>query len=55
MDLIGVVFPRRCPICDGVLKFNKEKICDNCKNKIAIIKELRCMKCSKPLENEVSE
>lgn len=55
MDLIGVVFPRRCPICDGVLKFNKEKICDNCKNKITIIKEPRCMKCSKPLDNEVSE
>lgn len=50
--LYDLVFPRRCPICDEVVKFKKEYACKPCLEKIKFIKEPRCMKCGKPLDEE---
>ena len=49
MDLKGLIFPRRCPICDKILTFNGKLICDECKDKLIYINEPRCKKCGKQL------
>jgi ComF family protein len=55
MDLKGVLFPRRCPICDKILKFDGELICKECKNKLVYIIEPRCKKCGKQLDKPQQE
>ena len=47
-----LLFPRRCPVCDGVLRFRKEYICPECLEKIKFIREPACMKCGKGLREE---
>lgn len=49
--LLDWFFPRRCPVCDRVLK-NKEKICRKCQNELKWIKGPRCFRCGKPVEEE---
>lgn len=49
MDLKGIIFPRRCPICDKVLEFNGKLICSKCREKLTYIEEPRCKKCGKQL------
>lgn len=49
MDILSIIFPRRCPICDGTLAYGKGKICDLCKGKVNYITEPRCKKCGKQL------
>lgn len=55
MDIKGLVFPRRCPVCDGVLLFSGEKICIDCRGELEYIREPRCKKCGKQLANEEQE
>lgn len=50
-----LLFPRRCPVCDGVVKFNREKICGACKEKLVPVKEPWCCKCGKPLQQKEQE
>lgn len=56
IDMIAdYVFPRRCPICDGVIKISEVKkkryVCNKCEVDIPFIYEPRCKKCSKPLSD----
>ncbi|BCN29643.1 ComF family protein [Anaeromicropila herbilytica] len=53
--IIDMVYPRRCPICGGIITPKSEKVCPLCKEQLNYIKEPRCKKCSKPLINEVQE
>lgn len=55
MDFKGLIFPRRCPVCDSVLKFNSELICKGCKPKLKYILEPRCKKCGKQLASQEQE
>lgn len=55
MDIMGVLFPRRCPVCDGILRLGKEKICPECKGKLVYIREPRCKKCGKQIEKMEQE
>lgn len=50
MDIKGVLFPRRCPICDSVLELNGKKICGDCREKLVYIFEPKCKKCGKQLQ-----
>ncbi len=50
--LWDVLFPRRCPICDRVLRFRKETICPQCLQKVKFIQSPACMKCGKGLPEE---
>lgn len=52
--LIGIFFPRRCPICDEVILAG-EKVCEPCSKKLPYIEEPACKKCGKQLENERQE
>ena len=55
--LSDLVFPRRCPVCDGVLsaRDGQQLICSTCIPKIKYIKSPRCYKCGKQLDEEETE
>lgn len=43
-------YPRRCPLCDGVLPlFGSEYTCGGCSGNINIIREPTCFTCGKPI------
>lgn len=50
--LLDCFFPRRCPVCDGILK-NGKKICRKCRNELKWIRGPRCYRCGKPVEEEM--
>ena len=47
-----LLFPRRCPVCDGIVRFRRELICPSCLEKIKFISGPTCMKCGKALQEE---
>lgn len=53
--IISILYPRRCPVCDNIVYPKGQKICTDCSSKIPFITGPRCMKCSKPVSNEVIE
>ena len=52
---MDILFPRRCPICDGVLSFGGALICPECSKKVLFVREPRCRKCGKMLSDEQGE
>ena len=52
-----LLFPPRCPICDGVLaaEERRRRICADCRGKLQYIREPRCMKCGASLRGEEEE
>jgi len=55
MRILDIIYPRRCPICNGIVGGKKTRACSDCMGKLSIIKEPRCKKCSKQLENNQDE
>lgn len=55
IDYKGIIFPRRCPVCDGLLELNGNLICDGCREKLVYIMEPRCKKCGKQLLKQEQE
>ena len=54
MGILDILYPRRCPVCHGILK-GKDGICPECRKKLHYITEPKCKKCGKQLENEEQE
>lgn len=54
-ELIGIIYPRTCPICGEILQKNNLQVCNACKKKIKYIKEPACKKCGKQLQVEEQE
>lgn len=54
-QIINILYPRRCPICGGIVIPKKEKACIDCYESLKCIVEPRCKKCSKPIVNEEQE
>ena len=50
--LLDLLFPRRCPVCDRVLRFRKELVCPSCFRTVRFVREPFCMKCGKSLPEE---
>lgn len=50
--VLQLVYPRRCPICDGIVPNPGEYICEKCAKIPVLVREPWCMKCGKPLESE---
>lgn len=46
-----MLYPKRCPICDGVINMGESGICDKCHDKIKVIKEPVCKKCGRPVDD----
>ncbi len=53
--LIALFYPRRCPVCRGIVVPRGELICPECRKKLHYIKEPACMRCGRQLENEEQE
>lgn len=49
-----ILFPRRCPVCDGFVPFGR-LICPDCLPKLQPVREPRCYRCGKELKNEETE
>lgn len=53
--LADLLYPRRCPVCDGAVMPFGSLVCETCKKKPVYIKEPCCMKCGKELADEETE
>lgn len=47
--LLSLLFPRRCPVCHGIVTPKGGLICDDCRGKISRVKEPCCKRCGKPV------
>ncbi|MGI6068814.1 MAG: ComF family protein [Blautia sp.] len=55
MDLLNFLYPRRCPICHGILRNSKWTVCPDCVPKLRPIREPRCQSCGKALRDQEQE
>lgn len=53
--LLQAVYPRRCPVCHDIVQPKGALICSGCAGKVSLVREPRCRKCGKPLENKEQE
>lgn len=53
--LSNLIYPRRCPICDGLTGSHKILVCETCRQRLVYVREPACKKCGKPLEKEEAE
>lgn len=51
--LTGLVYPRRCPVCDDIVTPFGETIHKECKKKIQRVTGATCYKCGKPLNENI--
>lgn len=50
--VLQLLFPRRCPVCDGIVRLFGEKICPECLPKLKVVASPWCMRCGKKLSEE---
>lgn len=48
-NAVQLLFPRRCPVCDGIVSPWGEKICPKCLDRLKPVKPPWCMQCGKKL------
>ncbi len=48
--VLGLLYPLRCPVCDGIVLPFGEKICTECLPKLKLITPPYCMKCGKKVK-----
>lgn len=53
-EALGILYPLRCPICDGLLLPGKA-ICDGCRAEAVTLREPVCKRCGKQLQDERAE
>ncbi len=53
--LIDMLYPVRCPVCREIVVPKGQRICGGCRDKLRLIEDPRCKKCSKPVEFEEQE
>lgn len=49
--ILSLIFPRRCAICDVVLKRKENNVCLECKTKVTVVTEPVCKHCGKPIDS----
>lgn len=49
-NTLDLIYPRHCPVCNKIVIPPGGKICNKCVEKIDFIKEPRCKKCGKQIE-----
>ena len=54
-SILDVLYPPRCPICDGVRLSSEPVCCPACLKKIPFISEPYCMCCGRPLSKKEQE
>ncbi|WP_026526734.1 ComF family protein [Butyrivibrio sp. VCD2006] len=53
--IVSILYPRRCPVCDDIVKHNEGLIHAECKRVIKPAGRVICMKCGKPLTDPDEE
>ena len=53
--IVRLVFPLRCPVCDGIVTVFGSRICPDCRKKLKYITSPRCLKCGKQVDNGEQE
>lgn len=55
--LLDLIYPRRCPMCQGIVKPNPEnpRICPTCRERLPYLQPPYCLKCGKEVEGEEQE
>ncbi len=51
-QMLQLLFPTRCPVCDNVVIFGEGKICLGCMEKLKLLTPPWCMRCGKKLKDE---
>ena len=51
-NIVNLVYPRRCPVCDDIVPVTDNLICRECITKVKYIKSPRCRRCGKQLFDE---
>ena len=49
--VLDIFYPKRCPICDGIVPINGGLIHEECRKKIEYVRGATCVKCGKPLSD----
>ena len=52
--ILDLLYPPRCPVCDGVL-LQGEEVCAECRPKLHYVSGPRCYRCGKTLQEEETE
>lgn len=47
---LDILYPPRCPVCNGILKDSGRKICPECERTFRPVSEYYCLKCGKPVD-----
>ncbi len=55
IDLLGIIYPVRCPVCDRILRFGGDKICASCYHQLEYVREPCCKKCGKQILKQEEE
>ncbi len=50
--LPDILYPRRCPVCHGILKDQRTFLCPECEGGFHPVLENYCLKCGKPVKPE---
>ena len=53
--LTDLLFPRRCPVCGGIVLPKGELICPGCVKKLSFVKQPVCKKCGKEITSAERE
>ncbi|RGZ75099.1 hypothetical protein DW975_08120 [Agathobacter rectalis] len=53
--VINLVFPPRCPVCDGIIGPVERYIHSRCCEKLFPVEQPQCMRCGKPVLSERRE
>ncbi len=48
-DMVGILFPKRCPVCHEVVEDKGQPVCVICRTKLVDVTKNFCQKCGKPL------
>lgn len=54
-DPAGLLFPRRCPVCQEAVEERGERICNICRTRLPYIRGPVCQRCGKSLLSEEQE
>lgn len=55
MNIVNLLFPRRCPVCDKPVKTGEGLCCVKYRGRFRVIESPFCLKCGKPLSEEREE
>lgn len=53
--LLGILYPRVCPICGEIVRGKEAYACPECRRKVRFVMEPRCKKCGKAIVQETKE